>query len=280
MHFFCEYDNHDELVRKRLETIKYDFPDVELIENSRLNFTAPEFTHYGALFSIRQKIALSIIYKEINKIEGNAKRFFYDTFLSIIHLGKYTDYRSKSQDNHCPANRLKETNLYYRYIEKLDETKINTVVNNLKELKPENFKQGVITKITGHIPKFKFEYQLDIENDLKQLGVTNIFEEGKANLTEIIDDENVYIEEAIHKANIEFTEDGIKASATTQFGAAGGGTSFDYIFEVPVEEIDITFDKPYMFLIRDKNTGEVWFMGTVYEPLLWEDEPVTKLYNI
>lgn len=115
------YDNHDELVRKRLETIKYDFPDVELIENSRLNFTAPEFTHYGALFSIRQKIALSIIYKEINKIEGNAKRFFYDTFLSIIHLGKYTDYRSKSQDNHCPANRLKETNLYYRYIEKLDE---------------------------------------------------------------------------------------------------------------------------------------------------------------
>ena len=166
------------------------------------------------------------------------------------------------------------------YIEKLDETKINTVVNNLKELKPENFKQGVITKITGHIPKFKFEYQLDIENDLKQLGVTNIFEEGKANLTEIIDDENVYIEEAIHKANIEFTEDGIKASATTQFGAAGGGTSFDYIFEVPVEEIDITFDKPYMFLIRDKNTGEVWFMGTVYEPLLWEDEPLTKLYNI
>ena len=166
------------------------------------------------------------------------------------------------------------------YIEKLDETKINTVVNNLKELKPENFKQGVITKITGHIPKFKFEYQLDIENDLKQLGVTNIFEEGKANLTEIIDDENVYIEEAIHKANIEFTEDGIKASATTPFGAAGGGTSFDYIFEVPVEEIDITFDKPYMFLIRDKNTGEVWFMGTVYEPLLWEDEPLTKLYNI
>ncbi len=74
------YDNHDELVRKRLETIKYDFPDVELIENSRLNFTAPEFTHYGALFSIRQKIALSIIYKEINKIEGNAKGSFTTLF--------------------------------------------------------------------------------------------------------------------------------------------------------------------------------------------------------
>lgn len=98
-----------------------DFPDVPIIENSRLNFTAPDFTHYGALFSKRQKIALSTIYEAVGSIGGRAGKFFYDTFLSIVHLGKYTDYRSKSQDNHCPANRLKETNLYYRYIEKLSE---------------------------------------------------------------------------------------------------------------------------------------------------------------
>ena len=48
-------------------------------------------------------------------------------------------------------------------------------------------------------------------------------------------------------------------------GSTSGG--FDYFFEVPVEEIDLTFDKPYMFLIRDKATGEVWFTGTVYEPI-------------
>ena len=34
----------------------------------------------------------------------------------------------------------------------------------------------------------------------------------------------------------------------------------------------MTFDRPYMFLIRDKENGEVWFVGTVYEPLLWEKE--------
>ncbi len=39
-----------------------------------------------------------------------------------------------------------------------------------------------------------------------------------------------------------------------------------------VETIDITFDKPYMFLIKDKNSGEVWFTGTVYEPLLYEED--------
>lgn len=115
------YDDHDEEVRKRLDQMLFSFPDTPIIENSRLNFTAPDFTHYGALFSKRQKIALSTIYSAIQNIEGTAGKFFYDTFLSIVHLGKYTDYRSKSQDNHCPANRLKETNLYYRYIEKLSE---------------------------------------------------------------------------------------------------------------------------------------------------------------
>lgn len=115
------YDDNDENVRKRLSTYSVNFPDVELIENSRLNFTSPDFTHYGALFSKRQKIALVTIYDAIKDIDQDVRRFFYDSFLSIIHLGKYTDYRSKSQDNHCPPVCLKETNLYYRYLEKLEE---------------------------------------------------------------------------------------------------------------------------------------------------------------
>ena len=51
---------------------------------------------------------------------------------------------------------------------------------------------------------------------------------------------------------------------------------FDYLYDVPVEKIDLTFDKPYMFIIRNKETGEVWFAGTVYEPLSLEDEVETK----
>ena len=27
----------------------------------------------------------------------------------------------------------------------------------------------------------------------------------------------------------------------------------------------MTFDKPFMFIIRDKKTGEVWFAGNVYQ---------------
>jgi len=36
--------------------------------------------------------------------------------------------------------------------------------------------------------------------------------------------------------------------------------------------IDLTFDKPFMFIIRDKDTQEVWFSGTVYEPTKYKEE--------
>ena len=94
----------------------------------------------------------------------------------------------------------------------------------------------------------------------------------------MIENTSSYISTALHKANIEFTEDGIKAAAVTLMGGLGAGSPFDYYFDVPVEEIDMTFDNPYMFLIRDKETGETWFAGTVYEPLSWEDEPSNN-YN-
>ena len=71
-----------------------------------------------------------------------------------------------------------------------------------------------------------------------------------------------------HKTTIEFSNDGIKAAAaTTEGGIGAAGCGFDYIYKVPVENIDITFNKPYLFLVRDKDTGEVWFTGTVYEPI-------------
>lgn len=157
------YDNYDEFVRNRLDTISVAFPDVELIENSRLNFTAPDFTHYGALFSKRQKIALITIYDAIENLDDRVKDFFYDTFLSIVHLGKYTDYRSKSQDNHCPANRLKETNLFYRYLERLQE-RFNYI--SLMRQSDDFSKATIICK------DFR-DFMSDIENDSVDLLLTD-----------------------------------------------------------------------------------------------------------
>ena len=154
------------------------------------------------------------------------------------------------------------------YIKNNSAKDITKVISNLKEMKKENFKDGVVTIVHGNIPLFKGEYELDLVKDLKSLGVENIFDINKSDLSGIVEGEKHYIDPAIHKANIEFSNDGIKAAAATAFGGMGSSSGgFNYLFEVPVEEIDLTFDKPYMYIIRDKATGEVWFAGTVYNPV-------------
>lgn len=153
------------------------------------------------------------------------------------------------------------------FIEKTTAKDYINLINNLKKVELDNFKDGVITKITGYIPTFSFDYQLELDKDLKKLNVTDIFDPEKADLTGILPVKGNYISDTLHKATIEFSNEGIKAAAVTMLGGMGSAScGFEHLYEVPVEVIDLTFDKPYVFFIRDKNTNEIWFTGTVYEP--------------
>ena len=153
------------------------------------------------------------------------------------------------------------------YVKNIDGNKVTTIINNLKEIKLENFKEGVVTEISAQIPLFKFDYTLDLKSNLQSLGVTDVFLQEKSDLRGIMRG-NAFIDTASHKANIEFSNTGIKAAAATELGGLGdiAGCVFHHDYEVPVEKIDLTFDKPYLFVIRDKSTGEAWFTGTVYTP--------------
>lgn len=159
------------------------------------------------------------------------------------------------------------------YIDKLDENSLNDTLNKLVDITDiNNFEDNYITYVKGSIPLFKFEYELNLMEDLKNIGIKDVFDKEKADLSNITSS-GAYIAEAAHKANIEFSNDGIKASAATMMGGLGAmDCGFEYDFDVPVKEIDLTFDNPYMFLIRDKDTKEVWFVGTVYEPIEKEKE--------
>ena len=154
------------------------------------------------------------------------------------------------------------------YIKNTDADKLTKVIDTMKEVKYENFKEDVVTQINGNIPLFKYDYELELDKDLKTLGIKNIFDINKSDLSNMISGEKQSIDKTIHKADIEFSNDGIKAAAATAIAGLGATQvcSYDYNFKVPVEKIDITFDKPYMYIIRDKDSGEVWFTGTVYEP--------------
>ena len=212
---------------------------------------------------------------------------YLDKYIKEINEGykdisSSTDFKFYDDDNvKVFAKDLKEyngTTLQYigimpkkdtldNYIKNIDVANINTIINNLKPIELNSFKDGVITEIYGYIPMFKFDYELKLISDLKQLGITNVFDSNKADLSNL-SSSHAFIDQATHKANIEFSNEGIKAAAATMVGGKGAGDcGFDYLYEVPVEKIDLTFDNPYMFIIRDKDSKEVWFTGTVYEPV-------------
>ena len=122
-----------------------------------------------------------------------------------------------------------------------------------------------------YMPRFSFEYDLELRQDLINLGITDAFDEGTAdfsNMAELQAGENLYVGDALHKANIDFTEKGIKAAAVTLFIMKTNAI----IMEEPKEPETIRIDKPFLYLIKDKNTDEIWFVGTVYQPNSWEEE--------
>ena len=154
------------------------------------------------------------------------------------------------------------------FINGIDATKVNEYTSSLKQIQPAYFEDGYIYIVDGTVPIFDFEYKLDLINALEQMGVTDVFNIGKADLSPITELSNEYISDMIHAAKIEFSNFGIKAAAITIDGGDGDMidcSPFEYYFKVPVKKIDISFNKPFMFIIRDKDNGETWFAGTVYD---------------
>jgi len=147
------------------------------------------------------------------------------------------------------------------YVENVTKEQINQIDNNLTLTSDTEFGVNI------SIPKFKFSYDLKFKTDLMNLGIEQAFDEYDANFSNMAVANDLYVSEALHKADIEFTERGVKAAAVTVFGMMTKGAM--PVFKDPVV---IEINKPFMFIIRDKNTKDIWFTGTVYKPNSWEDD--------
>ena len=169
---------------------------------------------------------------------------------------------------------MPKSNSLQDYIKTLNSDKLATTIGQLKPIALDSFPDGVITDITGNIPVFKFQGKLDLVGALQGLGITDIFSESLADLSNLSNNPTgLYIGNAVHQATVDFSNDGIKASAATVLVGgygAGGDCLYYHTFDVPVEKIDLTFSEPYLFLIRDKDSSTIWFVGTVYQPTLYK----------
>ena len=152
----------------------------------------------------------------------------------------------------------------YDYINKFNETELYYINKNIT-----NASDDLYIKLS--LPKFEYSYELENFIDvLYNLGIKEAFDDENADFTKMMTKEdmlksgviNLYVGEAVHKTKIELSETGTKAAAVTYFGMFKESAM---LIEEP-EIIEIKFDKPFMYMIREKNTNEVLFIGTVYEP--------------
>ncbi|NXA28174.1 SERP3 protein, partial [Ibidorhyncha struthersii] len=110
---------------------------------------------------------------------------------------------------------------------------INLWANSLKRMKMDIF-----------LPRFSIQSLFDLKTVFSALGIRDAFDPITANFKGISEQGSLYISEAIHKAEIEVTEDGTKASGATAMVLLK--RSRTPIFKA---------DRPFAFFLRQANTG-------------------------
>jgi len=108
------------------------------------------------------------------------------------------------------------------------------------------------------MPKFAYESRYALEPHLRSLGMPDAFTPYVANLSGIDGTQLLFLSEATHAARIAVDEEGTVAAAATAIGAIPVG--------LPPEPVPVVIDCPFVFLIRDCETGAILFVGRVVDP--------------
>jgi serpin B len=114
------------------------------------------------------------------------------------------------------------------------------------------------TQVNLKLPRFTIEEtSSELRDAFAALGVKTLFT-GDSDLTGIVADEPTSISAIVHKTFIAVDEQGTEAAAATAAMAVGGAA--------PPQPIDVHADRPFLFLIQDRATGALVFLGRVGDP--------------
>ena len=114
-------------------------------------------------------------------------------------------------------------------------------------------------EVVAFLPKFKVISQFRVDAALKALGMGDAFSPERADFAGMDGKPHwLYIGAVLHKAFVDVNEEGTEAAAAT--GVVVGITS------ARVQPPMFRADHPFVFLIRDNQTGSILFMGRVVDP--------------
>jgi len=132
-----------------------------------------------------------------------------------------------------------------------------------QQLAVENWQQWMnqfqMRRGSIQLPRFKFEYDIQLNTALKSLGMEAAFDGSRANFSNMTS-ASVKIDEVKHKTFVEVNEEGTEAAAATSVRATLTSA------RMPEEPFQMVVDRPFFCAIRDNQTGTVLFMGSIREP--------------
>ena len=140
-----------------------------------------------------------------------------------------------------------------------DQGKFGQVEQNLTPEQWDAAIQGLnYVQVNLAMPKFSFTSELALSDPLSRAGMPIAFQPDRADFSGMDGTKTLFISDVLHKAFINLDESGTEAAAAT--AVVIGKTS------MPAEPININVDRPFLFAIQDKPTGEILFLGRVVDP--------------
>ncbi|MBR4178304.1 MAG: hypothetical protein IKR57_03025 [Bacilli bacterium] len=151
------------------------------------------------------------------------------------------------------------------YMNIFDKKELDNLLSNKKTSSYE-------LEINLSLPKYTYDFTYDnFEKSLKDGGIIDAFDKKNANFSKMTTsntDVRLFVSSALHKTHIELNEHGTKAAAVTAFMMENATA-----MEPEKQKIEIVFNRPFIYIIKEKDNDNIWFFGTVYEPMKYEDNP-------
>jgi serpin B len=141
-----------------------------------------------------------------------------------------------------------------------DEDQFAAFEQNLKAATVQSIiDQLAVERLDLSMPKFKVESSFGLAETLAAMGMLDAFDVASADFSGMTGQPDLYITDVVHKAFVDVNEIGTEAAAAT--GAVMGVKS------MPTgEPIQVKIDRPFLFVIRDVETGAMLFFGRIVQP--------------
>jgi serpin B len=108
------------------------------------------------------------------------------------------------------------------------------------------------------MPRFKYDSSFKLNETLRAMGMADAFKRGVADFSGMDGTHDLFIGAVMHKAFVSVDEAGTEAAAATAV--------IMQLKSSPALPVQVTVDRPFVFLIRDLETGTILFVGRVVNP--------------